>query len=405
MTDIKTIIIANNLLAKESPASTIELDLLDELSKNGVCVDAFCSSRGRLRNKSANYNTIVVKELGWYRYVFRLIRFVIPDLCYLPDYQYLSWGRKVRKAIRKKIAIEKPDYIHSFSFACSCHLVAYKLHKEFGIPWIATFFDSWSDYPARKFKTKFFRRIDQKLERMVAENATVIVHDNEGIAKLWAERYGEETAKKIVVIPLNVNFSNIKKNVSNSNNKQQLNLSHIGSFYPQRDASAFIDAIYRFTITYPQLRNRIRVNFVGKSLDKDRKRITDLGMTDLFNITGQISAEECKHYYDLSDVFFATAGMEFEKISFPSKILKYFFYEKPILGLTPHGTVLETELKNAGHRCYEPNDVEGIVSYIYNAINDYSCICDFNKEYWQRFTVDSVADQYLNAINNYIKKL
>ena len=379
------------------------MELIDCLAEKGIKAGTYCSSRGELYDKSTKYETTIIKERIFWRYIFAVIHLFLPDLCYLPDYQYLSWGRKVRKIIRKRIEKEKPDYIHSFSFACSCHLVAYKLHKEFGISWIATFFDSWSDYPARKFKTKFFKRIDQKLERLVAENATVIVHDNDGIAKLWAERYGEEIAKKIVVIPLNVNFSNIKKNVFNSNDKRQLNLSHIGSFYPQRDASSFINAIYRFTITYPQLRDRIRVNLVGKTLDVDRKRITDLGLTDLFNITGQISPEECKRYYDLSDVFFATAGLEFEKISFPSKIMKYFFYEKPILGLTPHGTVLETELKNAGHRCYEPNDVDGIVSYIYNAINNYSSICDFNKEYWQRFTVDSVADQYLNVINNYIK--
>lgn len=394
------IVIANNLLRRQSPASTIEMELLDELSKKGIKIIAFCSSLGTLADPSLYYKTIIIKEYKFWKYIFAVIKLFLPDLLYLPDYHRWTCGIKMEKQIRKVLETEKIDYIHSFSNECSCHLTALRIHREYDIPWIATFFDSWTDEPSRRFVTKYFRNKDKEMEWLIAKNATIIVHNNSGIAKLWQSRYGEEVSKKTSVIPLNVNFNKLRNVKLDKSNKKVLTISHIGTFYKHRDASVFIEAIKHFCAKYPQERSRLRIYFIGTVLNSDIQKIKDYNLTDLFVLKGRLSAEECNYYYKNSDVFLSTAGLAFERITFPSKIMKYLFYQKPILGITPDDTVLSTELMNAGHHCYAPNDIEGISSYLHNAITDYQSLCDFKLDYWERFSIDNVVGRYQEQIEN-----
>ena len=59
---MKSIVICNNLLKKQSPAACIEQDLLDGLSCNGIDITAYCSSLGDLYSPSTHYKTIIGKE-------------------------------------------------------------------------------------------------------------------------------------------------------------------------------------------------------------------------------------------------------------------------------------------------------------------------------------------------------
>lgn len=393
------IVIANNLLKIDSPASTIEMELLDDLSRKGIRIIAFCSSLGTLYEPSKSYKTVIVKEYKIWKYIFAAIRFVLPDLLYLPDYHRWTCGKRMEKKIRKVLKKEKVDYVHSFSNEHSSHMIACNIHRDFNIPWVATFFDSWTDEPSRKFITKFFKEKDKKMEEMVARESTAIVHNNQGIASLWEKRYGEEITKKSEVIPLNVNFGKLKKGVLDKSNKECVTISHIGTFYEHRDASVFIEAVNRFCLQYPQLRKKIRVVFIGTVLNSDLTKIKKLDLTDIFNIKGRLPADECNHYYLSSDIFLSTAGLEFEKITFPSKIVKYLFFGKPILGITPPETVMDLELREAGHRCYIPNDLDGIVKYLYDAVTDYQTLCDFNPDFWKKFSIDDIGNRYVSLIN------
>lgn len=390
---MKILAIVNNLRISSSPASNIEKELLSGISCENGEVIAICSSLG-LSEVPSNIRVVSVHESKLIIYLFALIRKVFPDITWLPDFYYASWGwlayRKARRIVRK----EKIDIIHSFGFPNTDHIIAMKIKKEFGIPWIATFFDSWTDYPTRKFKTKYFRKQDQALERNVVATADLIIHTNQSIVNIWSKRYGTEISKKLHVVPINVDFSKESNSELDTSNKEVLNITHVGTFYPYRNASDFIKALSFCFNQNPGIRNKIKVNFVGTVINSDRKLIEDLCLSDVFNLTGRITPQECQEYYRKADVLLTTAGGEGENVMFPSKIVKYFYYNRPILCLSPHNTIVEMEIKASGHCSFIPDDYNGIKTYLETAVSEYRKLCGYNQGYWKRFSKESVIDNY-----------
>lgn len=401
---MKALVITNNLLQLKSPACPIEMGLLDELQKKGVDVTAICSSMGELSEAPKSFKTIQVKENSQWLKLFKIGKKFAPDIFNIPDYHRFSWNKKAVKTAFTVLAEDNYDLIISISHPSSCHLIANELHQKTCIPWIATFFDSWTDYPMLKYRVPIFKNYNRHLERAVAQNASLIVHSNDNFAKLWSDRYGAGVAKKIVVIPFNESFHREYEGILSSENKDILHISHIGTFYPFRSAKAFIEGIRFFVETYPHLRDRIKVNFAGRTLDSDVSKIKEYKLTDVFNLMGVLSRKECEDVYSSSDVLLATAEQSFEDYTFPSKIIKYFYYQKPILGICRPSSVLYSELTGCGHQCVSPGYLKGIAEYLYQAVTNYQSICSFDKNHWKKFAVENVATQYLENLVKLLKK-
>lgn len=347
---------------------------------------------------------ILTKEHKIVRYIAAAIRrILIPDLTFLPGHEWYSWGigakRRILNDIRKGA---KFDYIHSVSFPCASHKVALEIKKKTGLPWVMQLYDPWADNPYRPFKTKHLKALDWKQERECAEYSDLIIHDNEAIADLWRQRYGKEIAQKIVVLPLTIPIPNVDVHNNIQNNGKKITISHIGNFMLNRTSQPFIFALSNMLNKHPEYREKIKVNYIGVVTDTEKDLIQFKGLEDVFNLTGSISAEECVVYYQQSDIFLAVDGVNKDNLFFPSKILKYFYFRKPILGITPQGSVLDLELKASGHTSIDNNDLTSIEEYLIRAITNYETFVEFDYDYWQRFQPTNVVDQYTKIIKEYL---
>ncbi len=390
---------------EQSPASSIEIDLLNNLTEKGVDVTVLCSSLGNKELLNSDLKIIKTQDCKLIMYMISAAGLILSDLKWLPDSSYYSWGINARKKAEYLLKSGDYDCIHSFGFPNACHRIAYKLKLKYKIPWIATFFDSWTDYPTRKFRTKYFKNIDEQMEREIAENADVIVHDNSNIAEIWGERYGSNVMNKIKIIPINFNYSYENKTDLNCNNKEIITISHVGTFYPYRDASIFITSIHKFISKYPNLKNRIKIVFIGKVLNRDIQLIKKLHLNSMFKIVGKISSKECQKYYNEADILLATAGELGEEVMFPSKILKYFYYDRPILGITRDNTILKSELDAAGHFTFTPDSIEELADFYFKAITDYNSICNYQHDYWKKFSVDVCSELYYNNLRKMVDEV
>lgn len=374
-----------------------------ELAKRGfepqvVCGDLYST----LPVTSDNVHVIHLWKAD--HYLSRILSIlVMPDFSYLYDLDYMAWRHRALRLSRSLISDGTVDYIHTIARPISDCFVGLKLKEETGLPWVAQFYEPWYDNSYFPYKFNRLKEINYHQELKVARKADIIIHSNNNIAEIWRERYGKEIAKKIKVVPFNFSISGNKK-VKEHQPGTPITISHIGSFTQNRTSEVFIQAVELLLEQHPTFRKKIRVNFVGNVTEVERSLIPKKHLDDIFVMTGKVSEGECEEYYENSDVFLVMDGVMGGTVFFPSKILKYFYYEKPILGITPKGSPTEQELVNAGHKVFRNDDVDGICQYLETAVTDYPSLTNFNHEYWKKFSPKNVVDCFLDAIKSLNKQ-
>lgn len=329
---------------------------------------------------------LLFRKLGW------------TDLVYSPDSTYYSW---YNRALRKAASIVQNtsiDYIHTINNPVSAHLIGYEIKKKYGIPWIAQFFDPWSHNAFRVYRHSFFSRIDARRERLVAEHADLILLPNQELLDAWKGLYGEVCCNKLFVLPFTTEVPDMMSMPSKSN--QGLTIAHIGTLSENRRADVFFRAVSRLLRTHPEDNGKLKINIVGCITEEDKKIIVQEGIQDVVNIIGRVSEEDCLKYYKTADVFLIIDIDCSPNLFYPSKLLKYFCFQKPIVGLTQRDSVVSHELSKTGNISFDYYDDEGLAEYIHIAINDYKSINHNDKFYYQRFLVNNTTTMFRDCLSH-----
>lgn len=343
-----------------------------------------------------------IQENNIYFILERILRkFKLHEILQTPDYLRYSWNNNVFKYFKNNLDSHKFDYIHSISNPCSSHLTALQIKKYTGLPWIAEFYDPWRDNPIRRFHYSYFDKLDSKLEKSVAENADLIIHSNEKIIDIWANRYGNEIRKKIHIMPFIVDKPMIGNIIKENND--QLIISHIGNFQKERNSRTFIEAIQMLVEEEPQIRKKIKVNYVGRVTKDEIFLIEKYKLNDIFNILGFLSEQECLPYFNSTDIFLAIDTNNDNNVFYPSKIIKYFVFKKPILGIVTNDSVLERELKKSGNSFFSYNDVKGIKEYLKKIILGETKINTNDTKYGDNFLPENVMRIYKSLTDEICK--
>ena len=401
---IRPLIISREFLKNNSPTGECIRAFVNNMDASEWDPVAYCSDKEPQVTLGDNSYTKVIHENTfpqlWAAFIRRAL---IPDLTWLPGYEWSSWGKRCVRTIIKDVRNgAKFDYIHTVSFPCACHTVGLHVKQKTGLPWVAQFYDPWADNPYRPFKTNYFKVKDWLLEREIVENADIIIHDNEPIAELWRKRYGEALAKKIVILPLTVPLPSTKGLTNKRKEGDVLTISHIGNFMLNRTSIPFLSAVILLLKEHPELSDKFLVNFIGQVTEKEKEIIGSNDLNKVINLVGVISPRECEPYYEKTDLFLAIDGVNKNNLFFPSKILKYLYYNKPILGITPQGSVLDYELHASGHSVFVNENITGIKDYLYKSITDYSSVLNYDSNYWHRFEPKNVLQDYKTIIEERI---
>lgn len=399
---IKPLFINRPCYFDQSPGGECLRAFLNAMDKEKWTPSVYGSDRTPLVEPVPEYAKLV-HEKRYVQFVAAAIRRVlVPDLTWLPGYEWWSWGKATVNEVINDINSGKatPDYIHSVAFPVASHWAALKVKKKTGLPLVIQFYDPWADNPYRPFKIKWMKKRDWAMERECVEAADLIIHNNESIVKLWKERYGEDVSKKIVALPLTVPLPKTEVEENKHKSGDVLTISHIGNFMLNRTSQPFIRAVSVLISRHPEYKDKLRVNYIGMVTEPEKELIRMNGLSDVFNLTGSISADACVEYYKKTDLFLAVDGVNKDNLFFPSKILKYLYFRRPILGITPQGSVLDGELQQSGHTSIDNSDMESIVEYLERAMADYESLLNFNQDYWHRFEPKSVVEQYRGLVES-----
>ena len=375
------IVISKDFRLEENAAGRVDRDFWGNMPKDFCDPLIFCSG-WRAHHEIINNKVETVNEIYFTHAVQSLLqRSPIPDFRYLPDVTYFIWGRLVKKRIMKYLKSKKFDYIDSLGMPHGSHLLALKIKEATGLPWIARFYDPWVDNQFMRYKFQRLRNLGNDIEGIVATNADVIIHNNTHIAKLWSERYGAEVEKKIKVQNMVFDTQRMPDYKPHIHKQGFLIISHIGNLHGVRNAHNLIHGVNKLILKYPEIKENIKINMIGWVPKSDKQLILKYNLQSIFNFTGRIPESQCTKYFLEADLFISIDGEGELDLNYPSKLLNYFYYRRPILGLTLEDSVAAEELDKSGNFHVRGIDVDSIALFLERAFFNYDSLDTFDKDY------------------------
>lgn len=348
----------------------------------------------------SNCRVISVPESTFIHNIGGLLRRIgLSDLCHIPDLKRFSWKPFVLRRINKELNLRDFNYIHSISCPESSHLIALELKKKTGLPWVAQFDDPWVENVNKKFKWGKLQKVDRHYEDLVAKNADIIIHSNKVIFKNWVQRYGVQLMQKASILPFSYNIPTLPRINDTIGRSGALKIFHIGNLYASRSAKSFFTAVKEFEKTYAETLP-LDITFIGSLPETEVSFVESLDLKSKVSFLGVLSPDSLNNYYEAADVFLVIDMNLAKSASWPSKLMLYHYFRKPILSITVKDSVIEDDMISSGHKHYYFDDIKGISDYLYTASTDYDSLLRFDHNYWKQFTVENVTNLYLDAIKN-----
>ncbi|MBO6168403.1 MAG: glycosyltransferase [Bacteroidales bacterium] len=357
------------------------------------------------RNPAIDIKTVFIteKDRNW-SYWGEFVKNHLGGLAQIPDEVRWSMNIPTRWTLNRLLKNQagKYDFVMTLSFPLSCHFVGAYLKKTFRLPWVALFYDPWTDNPHRSSTNRFVKRMDACLERAVYSSADAIVHDNETIVNIWRNRYEKGETSKIAVIPFCYTDEMIQRPIAPSPGKETVVVSYIGLSNEGRNLHDLILAVE--DLSKEMDISRLKVFVIGNRFDPDQQLCRSKSLDNTFSFEGYLPYSQLPSYYQSSDAFVVVDHPGQLNVHFPSKLMDYFLYQKPILGITPTVGATATLLREAGHTVVKNGDVGAVKEFLAHLLKEGARSFHFDKDYYRRFSPQNIAASFDGIIKGIISK-
>jgi glycosyltransferase involved in cell wall biosynthesis len=285
----------------------------------------------------------------------------ISQAIFVPDNK-IGWKHEAMKAGRKLLQGEDFNVIFSTAPPYTCHLIGAALSKEFNIPLVIDYRDSWVDNPLHFYITPFHKMLHKRLEKKVLRTSNRIITINRRIKELMLRRYRFLGYNDIAIIPQGYDPDDYRvENPLKLPFSKKMRFTYAGTFYRNRTPKYFLRALSDAVKERPGLRKKIESVFIGTFRKENLAMIESLGLTDVVKVFGYLDHKSTVRYLMTSDVLWMTIGngKGEDQIS-TGKLFEYVGSRKPILGLVPDGIAKATILESGAGKVVNPDDVPGI---------------------------------------------
>jgi len=269
-----------------------------------------------------------------------------------PD-RWISWQYDGVRQGLKLIEEFKPDVIWSTYPIATAHVIASKLHRKTGIPWVADFRDPMAqdDYPPDPVARQMYRDI----EADAAANACLCVFTTPGAAQMYQRRF-PQAAEKMVVLENGYDEESFAsaEAATPAAAPQPLGtrpviMLHSGIVYPsERDPTQLFEALGRLQKESALRPSDLRIRFRASVHDDLLQSLAQAhGAQDFIELCPAIPYREA-----LAEMLSVDALLVMQasncNAQIPAKIYEYLRAGKPILGLTDHDGDTAGVLRGAG---------------------------------------------------------
>jgi glycosyltransferase involved in cell wall biosynthesis len=268
-------------------------------------------------------------ERGWRRRLARALRATI----FIPDGR-IGWLPFGIRAGRNLIREQGCECIFSSGPPFTCHLIARRLARVTGLPWVADYRDPWTQATYYPERPALARALDRRLERSCVRAAARTITVGEGMARQLRRSCPDVAPERIVVIPNGYDpeaFASIPYDPPAA-----LQITHSGSLFYNRIPHAFFEAVAEILAEDPAARHDLRLQFAGR-LDPGVTALLERDpWRSITSLEGYLPHREHLRLLRRSRVLLLLIGTDAQsKTMVTCKVYEYLAAGVPILGVGP----------------------------------------------------------------------
>ncbi len=268
--------------------------------------------------------------------------------CFIPDPRCMWIGPSAR--FLKKYLKENPvDAIVSTGPPHSMHLIAQKVSKATGTPWIADFRDPWTEifYFKHLKLSRWAYRKHRRLEQGVLESADIVLVVTDQVRSDFATR----TSKPVEVITNGFDPDDFVSSVSvlEPDNMLKFRVIHTGILTDSGNPDLLWEVLGEKAAADPEFRKYLEIRTMGQvdnSIVNDLKKNNILGnFTDM----GYVAHNIATAWQQQAGLLILPIRKEPEAAAIlPGKLFEYMAAGRPILAFGAEQSVLADALKECG---------------------------------------------------------
>jgi glycosyltransferase involved in cell wall biosynthesis len=283
------------------------------------------------------------------------LRRVARKYLYYPDAQ-VGWYLPALKTGRSALRSHKFDAIFSSAYPVTAHLIARRLHRASGLPWVAEYRDPFSELIAGD---AVGQRRALRLERAIADDAAALVMTSPS----WASGHAARWEKPVTVIT-----NGCDGPISAEPAPGQFILSHLGSMFPDRqDLRAAWHAV-RNLLEEQQVD---KVRFIGDIQPEVRSELDQWGLDGIVEETGFLSRPDANRALAASSALLLAGPKDARPLLqgwIPAKLFEYLATDLPIIYIGNSESDAAALLRrHPGCHVLEPGDVGGVTQALLDA--------------------------------------
>ena len=266
-----------------------------------------------------------------------------------PDAQ-IGWAPFATRAGTRLLREWRPDLVFASAKPVTSLLVARRLARRAGVPWVAEFRDLWTDeggYSHRGLR----RWIDERIEARLLASMAGAVTVTEPLAETLRRRMRGE-----VEVVFN-GFDPSDYPAALPTRDGELSLAYTGMLYEGRqDPTPLFHALRLLR----ERGRQVRVRFYGRYLDHVARLAHEAGVSEQVEVHAPVSHREATAIQAGADVLLHVLFTnEAERGAFTGKVFEYLGARRPILAVGPqfNGAARLIADRGAGIVLQDPSDI------------------------------------------------
>lgn len=302
------------------------------------------------------------------------------DWLTVPDHWW-PWQWFVRADLKRLLAQTRPDILWSTFPVASAHLIAARLKRELGVPWVADFRDPaiGLDAPPSGLRGTALARMESRVAQQ-ADHLTFASHS--AARQIFAPRHGLP-ASRLSVIPNGFDAALLKPGAlaplpsevgANATRQtdaaRPLTFLHSGHIYADiRNPTGLLQALHRIKTDSPEIYSRIRVRFRGSSRESFiESLLAQIPVREAVELLPPIShAQALAEMRSVDGLILIQRSQA--NCQVPAKLYEYLVMNQPILGLVdPEGDTADVLRQVGVSQVAHPDDPAQIARVLVDCV-------------------------------------